>query len=47
MAPLEWCYYLVPASLGAFGLGTLPVMIGFGSLATVISGKTTKRILKS
>ena len=33
-------------SLAAFGLGTLPVMIGFGSLATVISHKTTKRILK-
>jgi len=34
------------ASLTAFGLGTLPVMLGFGSLATVISHKTTKRILK-
>ena len=34
------------ASLFAFGLGTLPVMIGFGSLATVISHKTTGRILK-
>jgi uncharacterized protein len=34
------------SSLMAFGLGTLPVMIGFGSLATKISGKTTKRILK-
>jgi len=33
-------------SLAAFGLGTLPIMIGFGSLATVISHKTTKRILK-
>lgn len=33
-------------SLAAFGLGTLPVMLGFGSLATVISHKTTKRILK-
>ncbi|MFH1501230.1 MAG: sulfite exporter TauE/SafE family protein [archaeon] len=33
-------------SLAAFGLGTLPVMIGFGSLTTVISHKTTKRILK-
>ncbi len=34
------------ASLFAFGLGTLPVMIGFGSLASVISHKTTGRILK-
>jgi sulfite exporter TauE/SafE/copper chaperone CopZ len=33
-------------SLAAFGLGTLPVMIGFGSIATSISHKTTKRILK-
>jgi uncharacterized protein len=33
-------------SLAIFGLGTLPVMIGFGSLATVISHKTTKKILK-
>lgn len=33
-------------SLAAFGLGTIPVMIGFGSLATVISHKTTKRILQ-
>jgi len=32
--------------LAAFGLGTLPVMFGFGSLTTVISHKTTKRILK-
>ena len=32
--------------LAAFGLGTLPVMIGFGSLATVISHNTTKKILK-
>ncbi|MBR9704794.1 hypothetical protein GOV12_05255 [Candidatus Pacearchaeota archaeon] len=31
--------------LGVFGLGTVPIMIGFGSIATVISGKTTKRIL--
>ncbi len=34
------------ASLFAFGLGTLPIMLGFGSLATVISHRTTKRILK-
>jgi len=34
------------ASLAAFGLGTLPIMLGFGSLATVISHKTTKKILK-
>jgi len=33
-------------SLFAFGLGTLPVMLGFGSLATIISHKTTKKILK-
>ncbi|MFH1358332.1 MAG: sulfite exporter TauE/SafE family protein [archaeon] len=33
-------------SLAAFGLGTLPVMIGFGSFATAISHKTTKKILK-
>ena len=34
------------SSLAAFGLGTVPVMIGFGSLATVISNKATRRILK-
>ncbi len=34
------------ASLAVFGLGTLPVMIGFGSFATAISHKTTQRILK-
>lgn len=34
------------ASLAVFGLGTLPVMIGFGTFATAISTKTTKRILK-
>lgn len=34
------------ASLAVFGLGTLPIMLGFGSLATVISHKTTGRILK-
>ena len=34
------------SSLFAFGLGTLPVMLGFGSLATVISHKTTGNILK-
>jgi len=33
-------------SLAVFGLGTLPVLIGFGSLVTVISHKTTSRILK-
>ncbi|MAH48358.1 heavy metal transporter [Candidatus Pacearchaeota archaeon] len=33
-------------SLAAFGLGTLPIMIGFGSLTSVISKKATKRILK-
>lgn len=34
------------ASLAAFGLGTLPVMLGFGSLTTIISHKTTAKILK-
>ncbi len=33
-------------SLAAFGLGTLPIMFGFGSLTTVISHKTTAKILK-
>jgi hypothetical protein len=33
-------------SLFSFGLGTLPVMLGFGGLANVISHKTTKTILK-
>ena len=33
-------------SLLVFGLGTLPVMLAFGSLATVISHTTTKKILK-
>ncbi len=33
-------------SLAVFGLGTLPIMLGFGSLATVISHNTTKKILK-
>lgn len=33
-------------SLAAFGLGTIPVMLGFGSLATIISHKTTAKILK-
>ncbi|MBS3078740.1 sulfite exporter TauE/SafE family protein [Candidatus Pacearchaeota archaeon] len=33
-------------SLAVFGLGTLPIMLGFGSLATVISHGTTKKILK-
>jgi sulfite exporter TauE/SafE/copper chaperone CopZ len=33
-------------SLAVFGLGTLPIMLGFGSLATVISKKTTRKILK-
>jgi uncharacterized protein len=39
-------FFTGATSLAAFGLGTLPVMLGFGSLATVISHKTTKRILK-
>lgn len=33
-------------SLAAFGLGTLPVMLGFGGLTTIISHKTTAKILK-
>jgi hypothetical protein len=33
-------------SLAVFGLGTLPIMLGFGSLATAISHKTTAKILK-
>ena len=33
-------------SLGAFGLGTLPIMIGFGTMATTISHQTAKKILK-
>jgi len=33
-------------SLGVFGLGTLPIMIGFGTMATTISHNTTKKILK-
>jgi sulfite exporter TauE/SafE len=33
-------------SLGAFSLGTLPVLIGFGSLTSVISKDATKRILQ-
>ncbi len=34
------------SGLAAFGLGTLPLMIGFGSLASAISHKATARILK-
>lgn len=33
-------------SLMAFGLGTLPVLLGFGGLTNVISGKLTRKILK-
>ncbi|MCK5607433.1 sulfite exporter TauE/SafE family protein [Candidatus Pacearchaeota archaeon] len=33
-------------ALAAFGLGTLPVMLGFGGVANVISHKATKNILK-
>jgi sulfite exporter TauE/SafE/copper chaperone CopZ len=33
-------------SLMAFGLGTLPVLIGFGGLTNVISHKATRKILK-
>ena len=39
-------FFTGATSLFAFGLGTLPVMLGFGSLASLISHKTTKRILK-
>ena len=33
-------------SLAVFGIGTLPIMLLFGSMATVISHKTTTKILK-
>ncbi|MBU1104228.1 MAG: sulfite exporter TauE/SafE family protein, partial [Nanoarchaeota archaeon] len=33
-------------SLMAFGLGTLPVMLGFGGIANLVSSKATKKILK-
>ncbi|MHB8903553.1 MAG: urease accessory protein UreH domain-containing protein [Patescibacteria group bacterium] len=33
-------------SLAVFGIGTLPVLLGFGSLVTFISHKTTAKILK-
>jgi len=33
-------------SLAAFGLGTLPIMLGFGGVANIISHKATKKILK-
>lgn len=33
-------------ALMAFGLGTLPVMLGFGGVTNVISSKATKKILK-
>jgi len=33
-------------SLAVFGLGTLPVLFGFGSLVTAVSHKTTSKILK-
>lgn len=33
-------------SMFAFGIGTLPLMLGFGSIATVIGSKFTKKILK-
>ncbi len=39
-------FFTGAASLAVFGLGTLPVMLGFGFLATTISHKTTGRILK-
>lgn len=34
------------SGLALFGLGTIPIMIGFGSLTSVISKTATKRILK-
>jgi len=34
------------ASLMAFGLGTLPVMLGFGGITNLISHNATKKILK-
>jgi len=33
-------------SLAVFGLGTLPVLLGFGSLVTVVSHKTTAKFFK-
>ena len=39
-------FFLGASGLAAFGLGTLPVIIGFGSFTTAISHKATKRILK-
>jgi hypothetical protein len=39
-------FFTGASSLAAFGLGTLPIMFGFGSLTTVISHKTTAKILK-
>lgn len=33
-------------ALMAFGLGTLPVMLGFGGMANIVSSKATKKILK-
>lgn len=33
-------------SLAVFGLGTLPVMLGFGGVANILSSKATKKILK-
>ncbi|MEN7982457.1 MAG: sulfite exporter TauE/SafE family protein [Nanoarchaeota archaeon] len=33
-------------ALMTFGLGTLPVMLGFGGVTNIISSKSTKRILK-
>jgi uncharacterized protein len=33
-------------SLMVFGLGTLPVMLGFGGIANIISHKATRKILK-
>lgn len=33
-------------SLASFGLGTLPVLIGFGGLTSIIGNRATKRILK-
>ena len=53
--PLQAMYVLAAASgsaltgalyLLAFGLGTLPVLLGFGLLTSVISGRLTQNIIK-
>jgi len=39
-------FFTGATSLAVFGLGTLPIMLGFGGLATSMSHTTTKKILK-